>query len=699
MSVQTIYAVGNWVNQDNATVLPGRLVGGSQFIPTPIPPGAGGAVSNLRIRRTTAPAAATSHTITVRKSGVDTAVTATIAAGANYAEDITHSVALADTDTISIFTTKVGAPGSSDYQVAFDYTPTTPNLSIYGWGNGRNPTLEFHAALYGADGAAAEEAYAASELPVGGVISSQAVLLKTAPGVGTSRIFTIRLNGVDQDGSGGTPDTRVTITGAATSGSASFTLPVVAGDLVTIRQTVSGVPASTTFIQGALAFTPTAGTEAVATAQVTTVPTGSVSYIYPIGGSDGTAPATPESTFYAIGGVTTQYLTTMYLSLLGAPGAGKSWTCTLRKNGASAGLSVTISGATDTRGHSNISGGALITIDRTVPDLWDLEFTPSGTPPTTSRPCRVALGLSSVPPVPELSWLPHAPDLLPRLDVPTATQQAVAFAPGPAGELGMGWWSQSPDPPRRAALAAAHHPFTEVRSPILNPVIVPEGSWTAGYPDQVPGPRYPIALRTFVVDPYAPAFPEPPRAWHSEYPDWLDRRTVSPACVPFLVAPIEPVPDVVVPELAWHPTYPDWIDRPALPADAQLAFTQNLPPLADPALVPLAWQAHYPDLVWQPPRTPLEGAAAAPPGEQVTVSSLGWLPDYPVWIPARLWIPPLLYRPEPPPDPIELANAIDCVVLTHEAVTQPQLLRATVTQPVILGDPDEDDTGPSVEVC
>lgn len=387
MSTQTIYATGNWVNQDNAMVLNGRLLGGSQFIPTPIPPGGGGTLSNLRIRRITAPVAATSHTITVRKSGVGTAVTATIAAGANYAEDTAHSVTFADTDTISVFTTKVGAPGSSDYQVAFDYTPTTANLSIYGFNS--SGTTNFNAPFFGLNGSAAESDVSSSEVPCSGTFSSLAVLLKTAPGVGNSRTFLLRLNGVDQDGTGGTPDTRAVVSGANTGASASFTLSVAAGDVLTVKQTTSGTPAGSTNLTGSVAFTPTSGALAVAAANSDVANTGGTSYNWAISGINADL---TEANVQMLGGVTTQYVSTMYLSLRAAPGAGKSWTCALRNNGADTGLAVTISGASDRRGHAIVAP-----IPIASGDLWDLKFTATGTPATTTRPVRVALALTATP--------------------------------------------------------------------------------------------------------------------------------------------------------------------------------------------------------------------------------------------------------------------------------------------------------------
>ncbi len=84
-----------------------------------------------------------------------------------------------------------------------------------------------------------------SIVPLEGSIVRIDVVLDVAPGVGATRTFLMAVNGVQQDGSGGTVDTRLAITGAATSGSVTFTLPVHVLDYVSLYHLVpSGSPAA-----------------------------------------------------------------------------------------------------------------------------------------------------------------------------------------------------------------------------------------------------------------------------------------------------------------------------------------------------------------------------------------------------------------------------------------------------------------------
>src|SRR5262249_48948821 len=71
-------------------------------------------LKNFIVRRDTALSAATQIVYTVRKNSVDTAVTCTItfASGALTCSDLTHSVAFAAGDLISIGTVRTGSPAA-----------------------------------------------------------------------------------------------------------------------------------------------------------------------------------------------------------------------------------------------------------------------------------------------------------------------------------------------------------------------------------------------------------------------------------------------------------------------------------------------------------------------------------------------------------------------------------------------------------
>jgi hypothetical protein len=83
------------------------------------------------------------------------------------------------------------------------------------------------------------DAGAFSVVPLNGAVTRLDVNIDIAPGVGSSRTFAAYLNEVLQDGTGGTVDTRVTISGLATTGFATFTLPIAVLQRLVIAQLVT----------------------------------------------------------------------------------------------------------------------------------------------------------------------------------------------------------------------------------------------------------------------------------------------------------------------------------------------------------------------------------------------------------------------------------------------------------------------------
>ena len=82
-------------------------------------------------------------------------------------------------------------------------------------------------------------------------VTDYAINLFTAPGAAKQHEAAIYKNGVKQDGSGGTPDTRITISGASsTTGSWSGTLPVASGDRLLVQSTPTGTPSGSEWAIG-----------------------------------------------------------------------------------------------------------------------------------------------------------------------------------------------------------------------------------------------------------------------------------------------------------------------------------------------------------------------------------------------------------------------------------------------------------------
>jgi hypothetical protein len=96
-----------------------------------------------------------------------------------------------------------------------------------------------------------------SIVPLIGALTRLDVQLETAPGMGEHRTYAMVLNTIQQDGTGGTVDTQVTISNLSTTGFAEFTLPLAVLDRLSIRQLVSGGSPAPTRITASVALTAT----------------------------------------------------------------------------------------------------------------------------------------------------------------------------------------------------------------------------------------------------------------------------------------------------------------------------------------------------------------------------------------------------------------------------------------------------------
>ncbi len=84
--------------------------------------------------------------------------------------------------------------------------------------------------------------YLHSIIPLNGSVFRLDVQIKTAPGAGATWTFMLVLNEVNQDGTGGTVDTTVTIADSATTGFATFNVPVAVLDRLSVTLLDPGAP-------------------------------------------------------------------------------------------------------------------------------------------------------------------------------------------------------------------------------------------------------------------------------------------------------------------------------------------------------------------------------------------------------------------------------------------------------------------------
>ncbi len=385
MSVQTI------VNREAGSPVANNPVlsqaqGSSQTISTPMP--IAGSFSNWQIRLSVAPGGVTSRTLTLHKNDVATAVTVTITGAATTGSDTTHSVSYAIGDTLRWSHTASGSPAIAVVSFSIDFTPTTADMSIYGWSSAGVTANAFAGPFHGS-GFTPTTAFPGSQISaMSGNITDLRWRVGTSPGVGNSRIATIFLNGVAQDGSGGTPDTRATISGANTSAASAFSLAIAPFDVLTVKHTTSGSPTGITWSCGAIAVAATFAGQY----QFGCVQTGSstsTKFQTPIGQTLIGDSAT-ESDVDIIGGITNIAIGGIYMELSGAPSAGKSWTATLRVNGSDSALAVTVADAATT----GFTAASPVTI--TTSDTWSIKITSSGSPGAPSADRHISLLVGTV---------------------------------------------------------------------------------------------------------------------------------------------------------------------------------------------------------------------------------------------------------------------------------------------------------------
>jgi hypothetical protein len=319
-------------------------------------------------------------TFTLRKNGVDTALTVTIMETATTARDITNSVTVAAGDLMSLIGVPISSPaspGSQGMLTNLEFSSTNTGESGYGMSTSN---LSASATVW--NGVFAQWTWATTSgvekqnvVAAAGVIDKLYVRLTGSPGgVGKTYTFNLYKNSVKQDGTGGTVDTTVAITNAATSGNATFSLSLSPGDTIYLECVPTGTP--TLRAAGAsVKFTATTDGQSQMcgwhSANLNTVNTA-----YTLPQSYGGAGNWSTSEVTVKGAVTSFTLSGLRVVLTGDPGAGKTYTISMRRNAASPGGTPSAQIA-DTATTGSDGSGSVAIVDG---DTWGIRSVPSGTP-------------------------------------------------------------------------------------------------------------------------------------------------------------------------------------------------------------------------------------------------------------------------------------------------------------------------------
>lgn len=341
----------------------------------------GGTIDSLRVKLSGAPGtggSGKSYTFTLRKNGVDTALTCTITDTATTGSDTTHSVSFSAGDIITLGITPASTPTSQAGSIVMKFTGSTANESVQLSGSkalALSTTSTEYLGVGSNQAPNATETNRRNVIPTGGTIKNLYVKLSAAPGAGTTRVFTLYLNG--------SPSALTcTVSGGAatTANDSTHTVTVAAGDEVSLQSSITGTPAAAKLGFG-MTFVATTDGESIVMATNTggTIDAASTRYFALSGMSYQANESLASGGQLNIGEACV--FKKMYVACDTAPGVGKSFTFDFRVNAASPAndLSVAISGGAATAGNDT-------THTVTVADGDEICYrsVPSGTPTTSN---------------------------------------------------------------------------------------------------------------------------------------------------------------------------------------------------------------------------------------------------------------------------------------------------------------------------
>lgn len=351
-----------------------------------------GTFSNLRCSTQVGLAVGSTRSMTLNKNNVQTSLTCSIVEPATSAADITHTVSAVAGDMISWSGTVAPTAGGNDnLEVTCDFVSDVAGNVPYGHCNGTNYTSSVFAPLFtGVSGSWNTGSVTANDgdyvLMPGTITAWRVATVGSSGGGGKEWVGVLYKNGVRQDGTGGTVDTRISLTGsgATDAGSWAGSLSITTGDLMVVRYEAVNTPNQCMFQTGVCINH--------------TDPNSYNLFAYQGGAIDSTTryqnlsgtPSwnTTEANYTVLAPLTKMRADAIGVGLAGgAPGAGTSYTISVRRSSASpantpaAVIANTATSGTDT--------GAAV-FDNT--DFFSLQSVASGVP--AGRSPRIAIGFT-----------------------------------------------------------------------------------------------------------------------------------------------------------------------------------------------------------------------------------------------------------------------------------------------------------------
>lgn len=340
------------------------------------PVAASGTITTFYARVETAPGVGTSWTFTVQKNGADTTMSCVIADSATNCADSGHTIAVTEgSDDLGVKVTPASTPTTSAMQFGMGFTSTTDNEANIFTVHGSLTTANLFLPPGGYAGSTTTQENAKGILPTDGSVSAFYVRLSVAPGVGTSRTYTLQKGGSNTSLACTISDTATTC--SDTNGAHAVAL--VAGDNIEISETQSGSVAAASAQIGMKWVATTNGESPVFATSNGTIVNSATRYIHANGLAAGTA--TTDAAAYNVAPIAFT-LRAMRIEASVAPGAvGKTRTWNLRVNGGASSplLTANITNAQTT------NNDAVNQVPVVAGDVIDLETTVANTPATGSN--------------------------------------------------------------------------------------------------------------------------------------------------------------------------------------------------------------------------------------------------------------------------------------------------------------------------
>lgn len=423
--------------------------GGGEFdvtAPWPVP----GTIDNFVVRLKVPPGVGNTVTSTVRKAGTNQAVTTTISGTATTNRDVTNSFHINAGELLSIEITATGtpaAPGSDGIEFVWEFTGDNAKESGYAWAATQsNPGTNRLPLITGSYVAWTTNAGSTCANVVGtaGTITGYVIRLHADsidPGgeiyFDIYRSTPLIAGGafVKQDGTGGTPNCRITFTnldGAPWQKSATFTLPCLPGDRFYLERTNTASNTYAAMVSGGVSFIATTDGESmlcgICPADMDPLVT-SYKKLFSDNAGAWDSSASGEDNQEQLGGVTSFTLSGLRLAAQGSPGMGRQYALDLRRNNTSpAGTTRAVLADTATTASDPTSAGLLI-VDG---DRFALRAVPSATPTARAIAWALTMGIGvNLPPV--VNAGPDQAIALPvtyALMAGTATDDGLPLVPG-----------------------------------------------------------------------------------------------------------------------------------------------------------------------------------------------------------------------------------------------------------------------------